>query len=141
LIRYRRLGRSRRSRIASSVVFLIPISGLYFFPPRASISFRTAISHAFISSGLPNTSKKLDVTLRVSALRNIILEKTDLVVLTEIVPSSVDVCDICNTQCFPGITSLAKAADVLPSCIILSGNLSKLPSPEYCNRYPEVTRT
>lgn len=56
-------------------------------------------------------------------------------------PSSSEVCDICSTQCFPGIASLANATDVGPSCIIFSGSRSKFPSPAYCKIYPDVTRT
>lgn len=136
--RYRRLGFSCSCWTISSVVFRTPTFGRYFLPPAASISFRTATSHEFISSGLSKTSRKLD-TDRLESPRKTNFEKIDLEVI--VTPSSLAACRIWSTQRLPGITSLAKAAEVLPSCRIFSGSLSKLPSPAYCSKKPDVAST
>ena len=138
--RYLRLGFCRICCTISSVFFRTVMSGRYRFPPSASISFLTATSQEFISSALFKTSRRVETQRRESP-RNPKRENTDRDRLPRRGPSSAEVWDICSTQCFPGIASQAKAAESFPSCMIFSGNLSKLPSPAYCNRYPAVAKT
>lgn len=117
------------------------ISGLYSFPPNASISFLTATNHSFISSGLSKTSKRLDTARRMSARRPPIFLNIDLDISVSTEPSSFKACETCKTKGFPGIASEAKAADNSLSCKIFSGSRSYVPWPAYCSKYPAVTST
>jgi len=109
-------------------------------PPWLSISFRTTVIQASISSALSSTSRKLAADLRTALFCDRSREMSEFLGPASMDPSSEAWLEICSTQCFPGIKSHAKAADSLPSFSTFSGDRSNEPSPAYCKTYPAVTR-
>lgn len=114
-------------------------SMLAFIPPKLSISLRTIVIHDSISSALSITSRKLAASLLARPpCRSLVKRECFGVSLT--VPSSLALCKICSTQCFPGIRSEANAAESFPNLRTFSGRRSNGPSPAYCKTCPEVTK-
>jgi hypothetical protein len=124
-----RLGRFFNCTTFSSGLCL-PVSGAGLLPPSASISLLTAAIHESISSALSRTRRKLVAVRRYSAPRKVSLDRRDLESAAGVPSASID-CEICKTQCRPGMTSLANATESFPSCSIFSGSRSNAPSPEY----------
>ena len=141
ITRYRGLGERGFIALILSSGSSHGISGLHSFPPNASISFLTAMSHSFISSGLSKTSSRFETARRISARRPPIFLNIDLEISVSTVPSSFKAWEICSTKGLPGIASEAKAADISLNWRIFSGTRSYVPWPAYCSRYPAVTRT
>lgn len=115
-------------------------SGWYLLLPHASNSFLTTLSQLSRSSGSSRTKRKFKAEHRFMSPPSPNLLTNDLFPSLGF-PFSSKACDTCNTQCLPGIASLAKAAESCPIGMIFSGSLSKLPSPAYCRMYPEVAST
>jgi hypothetical protein len=112
-----------------------------FIPPRESISLRTAVIQESISSALSSTKRKLLAARLAIEFCRRNFDSIELFGPGATVPSSLALCNICRTQCFPGMRSDAKAADSFPSFNTFSGCRSKWPSPAYCSTYPDVTKT
>src|SRR5687767_9179610 len=122
-----------------SSTFGLPVSDRYFLPPRASISRRNVVIQLSISSAPSNTIRRFEVCF-LSWPRNGRRENKEEDGVGGVRSGSATE-HTCNTQCRPGITSLAKAAESFPRCKIFSGRRSNDPDPVYWRRYPDVTST
>ena len=111
--------------------------------PSALISLLTTLSHEDNSSASSSTNNIDFVEPRGSGIRRTSelrkREKNDFFVATGVVSFTLCVWDICSTQCFPGMASLANATEFFPNGTTFSGFRSKFPSPLYCNKNPLVT--
>lgn len=82
-------------------------------PPRTSISWRTAMSHEIMESGLSKTRRKLRARRRAFERLNPKREKRLVRGPrgADELPPDAELWETCSTQCLPGIASLAKATD------------------------------
>lgn len=109
-----------------------PVSVTGLFPPSVSISFRNSVIQLSMSPAASKTMR-ISEACRLSFSRRPNLPSNDLVSwLAAVASSKMD--ETCRTQCRPGMTSLAKAAESLPSCTTFSGRRSWVPSPAYCSK-------
>jgi len=112
---------------------MLPVSLSHGFPPKTSISWRTAVSHESSSSPLSKTRSIFIIDLFSSMGLKLNLDRAfraSALATGGGARGSITL-DICNTQCLPGITSLAKATESFRNWTIFSGSLLIIPSDEY----------
>lgn len=122
LLKIRELRVASRGLLGNSGASFVS-SGTYFLPPRDSIAFLSATNQAFNSWQLGMMIRNVRTMRRDSAPWRPNLERNVRPVVNGDLPSSVDFCEICTTYGFPGMASLANAADVGPRRITFSGSL------------------